>query len=257
MASEASPMGSWPSLPYSEWRDTAETLHLWTQVVGKVRTALSPWINHSWHVTLYVTPRGMTTGSIPHGSRTFSIDFDFIEHQLVIRTCAGLYRRQADFHLVLVGDVGDLFAREMMVHVPRAGAVPPDPDRRADHSAEQIGASGDLHVQQHIEAAAAQRQAQRFHGRPAAFLVEHDELDVIHAGEQPVLELADDPGDACFGPLLPQGANDRQGVGRVAERRQAEYADTFRRVEQFDHGTSPPYGCVIDVDAGRPQNTLA
>ena len=79
----------WPALPFDEWRDTAATLHMWTQIVGKIRLTQSPWVNHSWHVTLYVTPRGMTTGAIPHGERTFSIDFDFIAHELRIRTCDG------------------------------------------------------------------------------------------------------------------------------------------------------------------------
>ena len=79
----------WPALPFDDWRDTAVTLHMWTQIIGKIRMVLSPWLNHSWHVTLYVTPRGMTTGNIPHGERTFSIDFDFIDHQLIIRSCDG------------------------------------------------------------------------------------------------------------------------------------------------------------------------
>lgn len=79
----------WPALPFDQWRETAQTLHMWTQIVGKIRLTQSPWVNHSWHVTLYVTPRGMTTGSIPHGLRTFSIDFDFIDHRLVIRSCDG------------------------------------------------------------------------------------------------------------------------------------------------------------------------
>jgi len=79
----------WPVLPFADWRETAATLHMWTQIVGKIRMTQSPWLNHSWHVTLYVTPRGMTTGTIPHGDRTFSIAFDFIEHQLRIHTCDG------------------------------------------------------------------------------------------------------------------------------------------------------------------------
>ena len=79
----------WPAIPFAEWSDTAATLHMWTQIVGKIRMVQSPWLNHAWHVTLYVTPRGMTTGTIPHGNLTFSIDFDFIDHQLVIRTCEG------------------------------------------------------------------------------------------------------------------------------------------------------------------------
>ena len=80
---------AWPALPFAEWRETAMTLHMWTQIVGKIRMTLSPWLNHSWSVTLYVTPRGMTTGAIPHGSRTFSIEFDFIAHELVVCTSDG------------------------------------------------------------------------------------------------------------------------------------------------------------------------
>jgi hypothetical protein len=73
----------WPALPFAGWADTAETLHMWTQIVGKVRMVQSPWVNHAWHVTLYVTPRGMTTGTVPHGQRAFQIDFDFIDHKLI------------------------------------------------------------------------------------------------------------------------------------------------------------------------------
>src|SRR5438309_12086769 len=65
------------------------TLHMWTQIVGKIRMTLSPWINHSWHVTLYVTSRGLTTSPIPHGLRTFEIRFDFISHELGIFTSTG------------------------------------------------------------------------------------------------------------------------------------------------------------------------
>ncbi len=77
----------WPALPYETWKDTAATLHLWTQIVGKIRLAQMPWVNHSWHVTLYVGPRGLTTSAMPHGERTFQIDFDFIDHRLLITTC--------------------------------------------------------------------------------------------------------------------------------------------------------------------------
>ncbi len=79
----------WPPLPYEAWKDTASTLHMWTQIVGKVRLSQMPWINHSWHVTLYVTPRGLTTSAIPYGERTFEIQFDFIDHHLRIDTCDG------------------------------------------------------------------------------------------------------------------------------------------------------------------------
>src|SRR5271163_1481054 len=75
---------AWPELPTAKCRDTYDTLHLWTQIVGKIRFARSPWLNHSWHVALYVTTRGLTTSPIPDGTRTFQIDFDFIDHALRI-----------------------------------------------------------------------------------------------------------------------------------------------------------------------------
>src|SRR5438105_5370448 len=79
----------WPSLDYSAWRETCATLQLWTQIAGKIRLALGPWINHSWGVTLYVTLRGLTTSLIPYGTRAFEIEFDFIRHQLGISTTEG------------------------------------------------------------------------------------------------------------------------------------------------------------------------
>jgi hypothetical protein len=78
------PTQQWPQLPLEAWQDTYATLHLWTQIVGKIRMSQSAWCNHSWHVTLYVTPRGLTTSTIPHGARSFQIDFDFIDHRLTI-----------------------------------------------------------------------------------------------------------------------------------------------------------------------------
>src|SRR5262245_62592950 len=86
---------AWPDLPYSAWKDTCETLHLWTQVVGKVRLALTPWLNHSWQVPLYVTARGLGTSPIPAGNEIFEIEFDFVAHGLVVRTSGGEERRLA------------------------------------------------------------------------------------------------------------------------------------------------------------------
>lgn len=79
----------WPSLPFDKWKDTYATLHMWTQIVGKIRLVQSPFQNHWWHVPLYVTPRGLTTSVIPYGFKTFEIDFDFINHKLVINTSDG------------------------------------------------------------------------------------------------------------------------------------------------------------------------
>jgi hypothetical protein len=80
---------AWPELNYRDWRATCETLHLWTQIVGKIRLAQTPWQIHSWHATLYVTARGLTTSPIPYGHRSFQIDFDFVEHALIVRTDNG------------------------------------------------------------------------------------------------------------------------------------------------------------------------
>src|SRR6058998_2233233 len=82
----------WPSLPLEEWKDTYATLHRWTQIVGKIRLTRTPWINHSWHVTLYLTARGLTTSPIPHPAGIFEIRFDFINHELHILKNDGAVR---------------------------------------------------------------------------------------------------------------------------------------------------------------------
>jgi Family of unknown function (DUF5996) len=79
----------WPALPYNAWHDTYATLHLWSQIVGKIALAQAPPINHSWAVSLHLTARGLTTRNLPQGDRSFMMEFDFIEHQLVIRTTDG------------------------------------------------------------------------------------------------------------------------------------------------------------------------
>jgi hypothetical protein len=79
----------WPALPYADWADTYATLHLWTQVVGKVALALAPPLNHSWGVALHVSPRGLATRRLQHGDRSFTMEFDFVDHQLAIRSSDG------------------------------------------------------------------------------------------------------------------------------------------------------------------------
>src|SRR5881396_976241 len=88
-APDGSSLETWPSLPLDAWSDTYATLHRWLQIVGKIRLTQSPWINHSWHATLYVTATGLTTSPIPYGGRAFQIDFDFIEHRFLVRTSEG------------------------------------------------------------------------------------------------------------------------------------------------------------------------
>jgi hypothetical protein len=129
---------SWPPLPYEEWKDTQSTLHLWTQIVGKIRLAQTLWTNHSWHVTLYVTARGLTTSPIPYGSRTFEIVFDFLDHQLRIQTGEGAVesiqlvpRTVADFYHEMFGRLKalglDINIRTLPCEIP--DAIPFDADR--------------------------------------------------------------------------------------------------------------------------------
>ena len=118
------------------------TLHLWTQIVGKVRLALTPWVNHSWHATLYVTARGLTTSLIPYGERAFQIDFDFIDHALLVRTSDGAERRLplapravADFHDALLTALTEL-GMPIRIHgspneVPEPIAFPEDREHAA------------------------------------------------------------------------------------------------------------------------------
>jgi hypothetical protein len=129
---------SWPPLPYEEWKDTQSTLHLWTQIVGKIRLVQSPWTNHSWHVPLYVTSRGLTTSPIPYGTRTFEIAFDFLDHELRIQACEGPVewlqlapRTVADFYHELFGRLRalglDIKIRSLPCEIPNA--IPLDVDR--------------------------------------------------------------------------------------------------------------------------------
>jgi hypothetical protein len=115
----------WPSLPFAAWKDTCATLHMWTQIVGKIRLALAPWTNHSWHVTLYVTARGLTTSPIPYGRRVFEIRFDFIDHTLRIVTADGKLesialepRSVADFYRIVMATMKDLGLRVNINTVP-------------------------------------------------------------------------------------------------------------------------------------------
>jgi hypothetical protein len=106
---------AWPPLPFADWKDTCVTLHMWTQIVGKIRLALTPWTNHSWHVPLYVSARGLASSPISYGTRVFEIDFDFVEHLLWISTSDGQTRTVelrprtvADFYRELFDKLDDL-----------------------------------------------------------------------------------------------------------------------------------------------------
>jgi hypothetical protein len=106
---------SWPPLPLEAWQDTRDTLHMWTQIVGKVRMALSPLINHWWEVPLYISARGLTTSAIPYNRGIFEVEFDFLDHNLVIRTSEGSLktiplapRSVADFYKEFMAALGSL-----------------------------------------------------------------------------------------------------------------------------------------------------
>jgi uncharacterized protein DUF5996 len=129
---------SWPPLPHEEWKDTQSTLHLWTQIAGKIRLVQTPWTNHSWHVPLYVTSRGLTTSPVPYGARTFEIVFDFLDHQLRIQTGEGAVetlqlapRTVADFYQEVFGRLSalglDISIRTLPNEIPNA--IPLDMDR--------------------------------------------------------------------------------------------------------------------------------
>src|SRR5581483_2054849 len=120
----------WPKLPYGAWRDTCTTLQLYTQIVGKVRLACTPWLNHSWHVVLYVTARGLSTSPIAHGERVFQIDFDFLDHTLLIQASEGTQRRLAltaqpvaDFFHGVLGALAEL---DLPVHIDNTPNEVPD-----------------------------------------------------------------------------------------------------------------------------------
>jgi hypothetical protein len=131
---------SWPALPFAEWKDTAITLHMWTQIVGKIRLTLTPWTNHSWHVTLYVTSRGLTTSPIPHGVCTFEIQFDFIDHQLLVDKSDGARRKLelkpqsvAEFYRTLMRTLKDLDLPVTINTTPNEIENPIPLDRDEEH----------------------------------------------------------------------------------------------------------------------------
>ncbi|HET7159789.1 MAG TPA: DUF5996 family protein [Burkholderiales bacterium] len=128
----------WPALPYDAWRDTCATLHRWTQIVGKARLALTPWINHSWHATFYVNAHGLTTSPIPYGPRVFEVDFDFIDHALLIRVSDAREQRLAlktqsvaDFYAAFMSALNELNLNVSIHGAPNevADAIPFDQDR--------------------------------------------------------------------------------------------------------------------------------
>src|SRR5512133_1246791 len=130
---DATAQDAWPALPLQEWVGTRDTLHLWTQIVGKLRCRQCAWVNHAWHVTLYVSARGLATSPIPHGTRSFDVEFDFIAHRLVLRSSDGgsggvalQPQSVATFHRALMRELDRL---DLHVDINRLPNEIPDPVR--------------------------------------------------------------------------------------------------------------------------------
>jgi len=132
----------WSSLPLAAWQDTYSTLHMWTQIVGKIRMALAPKLNHWWHSTLYVTPRGLTTSTIPYKNLSFQIDFDFLDRQLQIETSNGITkqialapRSVADFYQNVMATLSEIGIEVRIWTMPQEVAEPIPFDRDDRHTA--------------------------------------------------------------------------------------------------------------------------
>ena len=122
---------SWPAIPYAAWRDTCANLQLRTQIVGKIRLALTPWVNHSWHVTQYVSARGLTTGPIPYADRVFEIELDFLAHRLLLRASDGcmeslalVEQTVADFYRDVMALLGECRLEVRIDRLPNEVADP-------------------------------------------------------------------------------------------------------------------------------------
>jgi hypothetical protein len=158
---------AWPSLPLDSWQDTRDTLHMWTQIVGKTRLALAPPENHWWQVALYLTPRGLTTSPMPYGTRTLSADFDFLDHRLHLRTSDGatrgvplIPRSVADFYADYLEALGSLGIQVRLRPVPVEVevAIPfPEDRQHASYDADAVGRWWELLVE-------ADRVLKRFRG---------------------------------------------------------------------------------------------
>ena len=127
---------NWPALPYQEWKDTYATLHMWMQVAGKVALAQAPPVNHSWGVAMHLTPRGLATSLLPHGTRSFAIEFDFVAHQLIVHACDESPRTLplanqsvAEFYRAVMDLLGDM---RLPVRIWSMPVEIPDPVRFED-----------------------------------------------------------------------------------------------------------------------------
>ena len=147
------PSQTWPSLPYPDWQETCSALHLWTQIAGKYRLAHAPWVNHSWHATLYVTPRGLTTGTVPDPcGRDVVLTFDFCDHALVVQAEGG---HNAGFQLDTMS-VADFHAKTK--HAIESVGGTPDIHPRPNELPEPVPFAADTQVRSYDSEA-----VERFH----------------------------------------------------------------------------------------------
>jgi hypothetical protein len=109
---------AWPELKFDKWKDTLQTIHLWTQIIGKIRLKAMPWQNHSWHTTLYVTARGFSTGSMPYNDGIFEIELDFESHELIIRTTFNDERRFSLVNHTVSSFYNELFSHLKDLNIP-------------------------------------------------------------------------------------------------------------------------------------------
>ena len=160
---------TWPhALPLAQWHDTHDTLHMWMQMVGKTRMAFAPAENHWWHVTLHLTARGLTTTPIPYGARTFEIEFDFLDHRLLVKTSEGASR-----HLALRSQTVADFYREYLRLLDELGIrvtiwpVPVEVDQGIRFTEDRVHASYDpVQARRFFEVLMqADRVTKRFRGR--------------------------------------------------------------------------------------------
>ena len=171
-------MDDWPALPYDDWRDTRDTLHMYTQIVGKIRLALSPFEPQWANVPLYVTARGLTTSTVPDGLRTFDVEFDLVDHRLIVRASDGgieelplRARAVADFYEDVMGALGRL---GIDVTISPGPSEVPDPipfaEDRVHHSYEPADAKRFFHVLSQVDVVLKEHRS-KFNGKttPAHF----------------------------------------------------------------------------------------
>lgn len=241
-------MEEWPALPYDDWRETLDTLHMYAQIVGKLRLALAPFEPEWANVPLYLTARGLTTSPVPHGLRTFDAEFDFVDHRLVLRTNDGGLEQLAlrplavaDFYQEVMAALGRL---GIQVAISRGPSEVPDPipfaEDRRHHSYEPADAKRFFHVLSRVDVVFKQHRA-RFWGKtpPVQFFWGSFDLAVTRFSGR----LVTPPADADV--IMRYGGDAEQISGGFWPGQDAHRAPAF-----FGYGYPKPDG--IETVAIRP-----